>query len=528
MKWKVIEADGKGMSETYNVGILTGKLLEASGFEDQTIRGILNSDERITVSKAPCVVQACLRIMDAKKKHEKIFVGGDYDADGICSTAIMKYTLDALGIENGYYIPDRFKEGYGLHAHTVKLAYDKGYRLIMTVDNGVKAHEALLEAKRLGMDVIVTDHHTIEEEIEADIVVHPDYMEPEYAYLSGAGVAYQLALNLIGEVDLLTALCGTALIGDVMPLYRATRTIVKRALTLLNQGFPKPLTALLYRPGQCTETDIAFSIVPKLNSIGRMDDSSNVNTLIPYLLSTDVRQIEAYCASLNRVNDKRKTLSAAMSKRALEIMDETSLFPIVHDPSFHEGICGLVAGKLANTCHKPVLVMSECGDVYKGSGRSVEGFDLFSFLSAFTYKEAFGGHKAAVGITVAREHMEDLVSYVNGNIREEDLAGCEAETPAVRIDVSDITFDTVSDLSVLSPYPKDLIQPYFAIVNPPDVEMVQAGKTVRYPLGSNIEAVIFPSKGIEPVKHPHLMIGTLGINRFRGKVTLQLGLEHIA
>lgn len=528
MKWKVIESDGTKMCETYSVGILTGKILEASGFEDQTIREILDSDERITISKAPCILQACERILEAKKNHEKIFVGGDYDADGICSTAIMKYTLDALGIENGYYIPDRFKEGYGLHAHTVKLAYEKGYRLIMTVDNGVKAHEALVEAKRLDMDVIVTDHHTIEEEIEADIVVHPDYLEKEYAYLSGAGVAYQLALNLIGENDLLTALCGTALIGDVMPLYRANRRIVKRTLSLLNRGFPSPLTALLYKTGPCTETDIAFSIVPKLNSIGRMDDTSNVNTLIPYLLSTNQQVIDSYSASLNRVNDRRKALSASMSKKAEEIMDENSLFPIVHDSSFHEGICGLVAGRLANTYHKPVLVMSECGDLYKGSGRSVEGFDLFSFLSAFSYKEAFGGHKAAVGISIRKEHMEELVSYVNENIHEADLAGCEAETPAIRIDISDITFDTVSDLSILSPYPKDLIQPYFAIVNPPGVDMVHAGKTVRYPLGSNIEAVIFPSKGIEAVEHPHLMIGTLGINRFRGKVTLQLGLEYIA
>lgn len=531
MKWKKITADPSAMMEKYHVGPLTGSILASSGFEKETIEEILDQDATITISHAGCIEKACQRILLAKSRHEKVFVGGDYDADGICSTAIMKRTLDRLGIENGYYIPDRFKEGYGLHASTVKLAYEKGYRLIITVDNGVKAHEALQCAKDLGMDVIVTDHHQIEEEIEADIVVHPDYMEEEYAFLSGAGVAYQIALNLLGQVDdTLTALCAVALIGDVMPLYRQTRKTVRRGISLISRGIPYSLAKLLYRPGPCTEMDIAFSIVPKLNSIGRMEDRSNVNTLIPFLLSENTQAIDAYVASLNQVNERRKQLSAQMSEKAEALLQEDEDFAILHDPSFAEGICGLVAGRIAGSYHKPVLVMSENGDLLKGSGRSVEGFDLFSFLSGFEKKEAFGGHKAAVGISIKKENLPELCAYVHENMKDVDLSGFEMETPAIVIDPSVITFDTVMDLSCLSPYPKDLLQPYFMLENPKIKEVVKAGKTVRYIVDTGkgtLEAVAFPSKNLPLVPHPSYLVGTVSINRYRGSVKLQMNLEDL-
>ena len=531
MRWRRVYTDPSSMMEKYNVGVLTGSILSAAEISEEKIDEILNCDTTITTSHASCIIRACERIMLAKARHEKVFVGGDYDADGICSTAIMKRTLDRIGIENGYYIPDRFKEGYGLHASTVRLAYEKGYRLIITVDNGVKAHEALQCARDLGIDVIVTDHHQIDEEIEADIVVHPDYMEAEYAFLSGAGVAYQIARNLLGNVEeTLTALCAVALIGDVMPLYRQTRTIVQNGISILSRGIPYSLAKLLYKMGPCNETDIAFSIVPKLNSIGRMEDRSNVNTLIPYLLSENIEAINKYAAALNEVNDRRKQLSSTMSVKAEAMLKEEDKFAILHDPSFPEGICGLVAGKIANIIHKPVLVFSENGDLLKGSGRSVEGLDLFAFLSDFAHKEAFGGHKAAVGISIKKENLSLLKEYVEERISDVDVSN-KVEIPAIVIDPSFITFDSVSDLSRLSPYPKDLPVPYFMLENPKIQQVVKAGKTIRYIVeGENgtFEAVAFPSRNLPLVNQPVMLVGTLSINRFRGSVKLQMNLEDIA
>ena len=162
MDHELITVDEKEIVEKWNVGKLSGKLIAASNMDDALIYDLLSSDDHLSVSKADCVLKTCARLIEAKNNHEKVFVGGDYDADGICSTAIMKRTLDVFGIENGYYIPDRFKEGYALNAKTVELAYQKGYSVILTVDNGVKAHDALLKAKQLVMFVIVTDHHEIE------------------------------------------------------------------------------------------------------------------------------------------------------------------------------------------------------------------------------------------------------------------------------------------------------------------------------------------------------------------------------
>ncbi|MBR2825009.1 MAG: DHH family phosphoesterase, partial [Solobacterium sp.] len=174
--WKVIEQDSTSFEETYEVGPLVGKLLAASDLSSTQIKELLSSDQPLLTSKANCVKECCKRILEARSNREKVFIGGDYDADGICSTAILKDTLDRLNIENGYYIPDRFKEGYGLSVNTVCLAYEKGYTLFITVDNGVKAFEAIHKAKELGVDLIITDHHRIEEKVDVPIVVHPDYM----------------------------------------------------------------------------------------------------------------------------------------------------------------------------------------------------------------------------------------------------------------------------------------------------------------------------------------------------------------
>lgn len=528
MKWDILDIDGSYYQDTYAVGKLTGKLLAASSFTDEKIQEVLNTDMVLSTSHADCVLQACKRILDAKDHNEKVFVGGDYDADGICSTAIMKKTLDQLGIANGYYIPDRFKEGYGLNKKTVELAFEKGYSLIITVDNGVKAHEALERAKELGMDVIVTDHHEIEEEVEADILVHPDFMEEEYRYLSGAGVAYEISRNLIGDHDQsLVTMCMVALIGDVMPLYRETRKIVKKGLQLLSHGIPRSLSLLLYHPSSVTETDVAFSIVPKLNSIGRMKDSSNVNTLVSYLLCENEAQLLSYSKALSKVNDERKKLSASMSEKAEQLLSNRP-FEIITDSSFEEGICGLVAGRLSNTYHKPVIVMSDNGEVLKGSGRSIPGFDLFSFLSPFEKKVAFGGHKAAVGITINKSDYEELVSYVDENIFNFELK--EENRRAVRLEPDDVSFDSVADLSLLSPYPKDMPEPDFAIVNPVNVQVVKTGKTIRYVISvqnRTIECVAFPSRNLKAAPNPKILIGKLTLNRFRGTVKLQMNLEYV-
>ena len=529
MSWKIVDADETEVCRKYGVGKLTGKLIAASSLDDEQIHELLNPDFRLHTSHASCVLKCADRILKAGERHEKVFIGGDYDADGICSTAIMKRTLDVLGIENGFYIPDRFKEGYGLSAATVELAAQKNYSLIITVDNGVKAHEALRRAAELGIEVIVTDHHKIDEEIECSLVVHPDYMEADYAFLSGAGVALQISRTLIGERDDLTVYAAAAAVGDVMPLWRETRRIVQAGMNLLKQGIPRQFAVLLTPGSTVDENTFAFNIVPKLNSVARMNDISNVNNVVRYLLLSDERNILRFAQQLNTVNDARKELSEKETAKAMELVDDSG-FLVLYDESFHEGICGLAAGRVASKYRRPVLVMARSNDLLKGSGRSVPGFDLFSFFSDFEETTAFGGHEQAVGLSIK---AADYIKFRNHIMQKFGAAGfiySEPERTAVRAEISDMNFDTLADLERLSPYPKEMTEPNFAISGSSAQIARTSLKMTKYSLsGGNVEfnAVLYSSRGIEALKHPDTLIGRPGLNRYRGRVSAQMILEDM-
>lgn len=410
------------------------------------------------------------------------------------------------------------------------MAYEKGYTLIITVDNGVKAHEALKKAKELGMDVIVTDHHVIEEDVEADIVVHPDYMEDDFAYLCGAGVALELSFNLIGmNHDDLISLAAVASIGDVMLLWRETRKIVKKGISLLKQGIPVSLSQLLYPGAEVDETAIAFNIVPKLNSVGRMSDLGNVNTLPLYLITKDRQASAAYARQLNHINDVRKSLSESESRKAESYLNEKD-FQLIYQPDFHEGICGLVAGRIANKVHKPVLVMTDHEDLIKGSGRSVPGFNMFEFFSSFEETVSFGGHEMAVGIAVSKKDYPLFQQHIEEKMKQENFVFQDEEEKAVAINAADMTFDNIMDLQCLSPYPKELIKPYFAVYGGTIKNRRETAKTIKYEIdghNSQYEALLYKRKGLRELKHPDCFIGTAGINRFRGRITLQLIVEDI-
>ena len=358
MKYQILDINEQEIASKYHLSSLVAKVLTKANLNDSQIQELLTHSDTLTKSNAKCVQEACKRILQAKDNHEKVFIGGDYDTDGICSTAIMKDVLDKLQIENGYYIPDRFKEGYGLSSHTVELAHAKGYSLIITVDNGVKAFDAIQKAKELGIDIIVTDHHQIDEEVPADIVVHPLYMEERFKYLSGAGVALELALNLIGENETHIALAAIALIGDVMPYWLETRIIIQKGIKLIQKGVLPSVSSLLRKDIEIDETAVAFQVVPKLNSIARMKDNSNVNTLVPFLLSNNLKSISSYSVALNKVNESRKRQSTLMVQKAEEMIDDSPIL-VLYDDSFEEGIAGLVAGRIANSHAKPCVILTK-------------------------------------------------------------------------------------------------------------------------------------------------------------------------
>ena len=529
MGYRIIQTDETAVCRQYGVSALAGKMLAASGLPQERIEELLHGESDLRTSTAPCVKAACTRILAARDHHEKVFVGGDYDADGICSTAMMKDVLNRLGIVNGYYIPDRFREGYGLKPETVRLAHEKGYSLIITVDNGVKAHEAIAEAHRLGMDILVTDHHRIEEPVDTEILVHPDVMEEEYEYLCGAGVVLQIARTLVGDCAFHTALAAVAHIGDVMPLWKQTRVIVRRGMELLNQGAVKALDAMNTRREVYDREMLGFRIVPMLNAIGRMNDVSNVNTLVPFLLSRDEVQLASYAAQLSRVNEMRKQLSAQMVKDAEKMIGDDP-FPVIASSSFHEGICGLAAGRLARMYSRPVLILAETAEGMKGSGRSVPGLDLYGFFrEGFPELIAFGGHSMAVGLTVDRNSYGSFREKVHRRYEESGFTPAEETRDYILID-KHVALKDVMDLSVLEPLPEELSRYAFAMQEPAVISRSDLPKASKFLLenGSDtVDAVVFGYRQLQIPEEVHLIGGTLRINVFRGKRSIQLDADLI-
>ena len=214
---------------------LTKKVLEFLEPDQTKWEYWISKQELHPVSKVDCMERFKARVLKAVDNKEKIIVAGDYDCDGITATTIMVSGLRSLGLECGFYIPDRIKEGYGLSEATVSLAHKKAYSLIITVDNGIKSKQALALAKELSMDVIVTDHHTMDEDVNCDIVVHPDFMEPCFSTLCGAGVAYECMRILGVDNDYLLQLAGLASISDMMIVKGQTRSLIQNALRLMNQ-----------------------------------------------------------------------------------------------------------------------------------------------------------------------------------------------------------------------------------------------------------------------------------------------------
>ena len=260
-----------------------------------------------------------------------------------------------------------------------------------------------------------------------------------------------------------------------------------------------------------------------------MNDISNVNSLVRFLACQDMNQVLHYAQQLENVNDARKSLSSSEAEKALKLCGD-EMFPIIYDASFHEGICGLVAGKLAASLKKPVLVMARNGDLVKGSGRSVEGFDMFAFFSDFEELSAFGGHAMAVGLSVEESRFEEFRSHAQKKMESMPFHFEPPVRKAIKIDPKDATFEEIDGLRRLSPYPRDMIAPYF-VIEAPFVKTFSSEKVVRYAPKAEeclLEGVLFAQKEIEAIEHPCRLVGTLGVNRYRDKVICQMEIEDMS
>ena len=434
------------------------KIIKVSNLSDEQVKQLEQTNIELSSISDINFNKAKERILLAKHNNEKVFVAGDYDCDGIMATTIIKDLLDRLGIENGYYIPNRFNEGYGLSENTINLIHDKGYTLVITVDNGVKAYDALNKCKEYNIDVILTDHHTMEDELDVYTILHPTLMDKQFINMCGAGVALYLS-RMFFNIDKHIVLAMIATIGDMMPVWNENRLIIKKGLELLNNSDYYEFKCLLNKKNILNETDISFNIVPKINAIGRLNQI-NVNSLVKYFSSNDNIYINKFKDIINNQNDIRKKISLDMTNKALENINDNDNIIVIYDDNYHEGMCGLVAGSITNKLNKPTIVLSHSDNKYKGSGRSIDNINLYNILDE--YKDlymSFGGHAKAIGISISDDNINEFINIIK-NIKIDTK---EEIYKVIDININDLTIDNINEINKLRPFGVDFKQPLFYI-----------------------------------------------------------------
>ena len=481
------------------------------------------------VSNASCMHQFLKKMQDAKNQHKKILVAGDYDCDGILATTIMVDGLTKMGIETGFYIPDRIKEGYGLHEETVTLAHQKGYQIIITVDNGVKAQTALKLARSYGMETIVTDHHCLEGDVNCDLLIHPDLLESEFSTLCGAGVAYESIRMLAVDTDYHLILAAIASIGDVMKVTGQTRALIQNGLTILNASKEKHCSLLADDP-ILNEVSVGFQIVPKLNAIGRLSNLANVNNAVRYFLNQEDQKIRSFHLQITHLNDLRKKISNQMKETALSKCVSSEPVIIVQDPSFHEGIIGLVAGSLCSQFQKPVIIFAKNPEGYKASMRSPEGFNCMEFLNGFDDYDALGGHDQAAGFSLHLHAYDSFVDFVREKINT--YSWQLEKKPTLCVQPEELTVSSLEDLDHLRPFGPGFSFPAIEV----DATQIKSfydfsnGKHRRYTLDSGLTCLYFnipKSEQNKSINAIRAFVGQPQMNYYRGTKRVNFVIDRI-
>lgn len=423
--------------------------------------------------------KAVTRIRQGIDLGEKMVIYGDYDCDGVTSIVLLYSYLQLLGADVSYYIPNREKEGYGMNKDAVERLADEGTDLIITVDNGISALREIELANRLGMDVIVTDHHQPGEELpDAVAVVDPHRRDcpSHFKFLAGVGVAFKLAVALEDGFypDLLEQfgdLVAIGTVGDVVSLTGENRFLVRYGLSILERTNLLGLQTLMEKAGLpqrgFTSQHLAFGIVPRINAAGRMGDAG---LAVRLLLSEEEEEAVNLAEELNAMNQKRKSLeSGILEEIEMQIESDPSLLSrrvlTFSAEGWHKGVIGIVSSKVLERYGKPNILFSEKNGVLSGSARSVEGFSLFEALTACKdYFLRYGGHTQAAGMTLQTEAYDGFVTALENYARETHtvMPGYTYQIDKI-LSPGELSLEHIRELNFLEPFGADNEQPLFLV-----------------------------------------------------------------
>jgi len=486
--------------------------------------------------------KATERIVSAIKNKEKITIIGDYDVDGVTSTALMKLFFEEIEYGIEWIIPNRFRDGYGLSSNIVPRIL--GTDLAITVDNGISAVYAAKLCKDEGIDLIITDHHLLAPEVpEAFAIINQKQEECDFPYsdVCGAQIAWYLIASLKNALDVkidmmaYMELVSIAIIADMMPLQHINRAMVLAGIQTLNKSKRPAIKAFLEHSQKESlgSEDIGFFLAPLLNSAGRMEDAS---FSVEFLTSKNIYDARVRLQRLIEFNTLRKATEQDITQKAMLQVNHEDEVIIVVGEAWHEGVVGIVAARVARACEKPCIVLSQNEEgLLKGSGRSFGECDLFSIVDgARMHLEKFGGHQAAIGLSLKKENLKAFKTEVEKNFAEGDYIK-ELLDPEIvgNLHFSDISFDLTAIVKKYEPYGQGNTTPKFISTN---VEILQAdtmgkeGEHLRFSFAQDgivMQGVKFKTKEVFEVGSRVNITYTINENHFRGKVTLQLMVDKV-
>lgn len=479
--------------ESYSISKNIAKILNARNITDMTSVKKYFSDE-YEEGYNPFLMhdmqKAVDRINEAIENEEKILVYGDYDADGITSTVLLVETLISMGANVSSYIPNRFEEGYGPNKEAFTKIIDSGITLIITVDNGIAGVEEVDLANELGCDVIVTDHHKIQDTIpNAYAIIHPEHPEGNYPFkkLAGVGVAFKLAHALL-EIfpDFLLDLVAIGTIADMVSITDENRIFVKQGLELINEDPRIGLKMLLELSGIDTKIDeqtVGFYIAPKLNSIGRMDSAKLGLT---FLMAEEPVTARALAEQIEQYNIQRKQVTEDIVKDVIskiENSEKKQKNVIMVSGEYHEGVLGIVASNIVEKYQKPVFIMNEKEGVLKGSARSIFDFNIYVAMNKISdLFLAFGGHTLAAGFSFEKSNFEKIEEFLDNEFEEfkqnNDLKA--NKNIDIVTSLEDISYQFLNSLDALKPYGMDFEKPTVLIENAMVLNKAYFGSEKQY------------------------------------------------
>lgn len=527
-KWEVRPLDKEraaAFAQTYGVPFFLAMLMNIRGLDDAAhLREFLGEGEPLS---DPFLLKdmdkAAARITRAVDNMEKIAVYGDYDADGVTSTAMLYSYLETRGADVIFYIPQREGEGYGMNMGAVEYLKEQGVSLIVTVDNGISSVQEVARANELGIDVVVTDHHR-PQEILPDAVAVVDAYRPDdtspYKHFSGVGIAFKLLMALedgAGDVeDLLEAysdLAAIGTIGDIVPLTGENRTLIRAGLERLSQSDRPGVQALLENAGiagkALTSTNVAFTLVPRINATGRMGAPERAVRL---LISGYEEEAEVLSEEICADNEERRRVEAEIAEAAFADIEAKGYMKdrvvVVDGENWHHGVIGIVASRVTERCGKPCMIISRGETEAKGSGRSIEGFSLFEAICACgDLLIKFGGHPMAAGITLKPENIEAFRRRINQYAAEHfPQMPTQIVTLDCKLNPAALSVSMAQSLTQLEPFGNGNPQPVFGLFNMElsNVTPVGGGGHLRLTLEKNgavITAMRFNTKPEELPYH---------------------------